>query len=69
MLVKINNLIINTDHISLAEYAPGPPDRPRSSLIVHFRENNLATSRDFKGEEADGLWEMLCVEAGDALAP
>lgn len=69
MLVKINNLIINTDHISLAKYAPGPPDRPRSVLIVHFRENELATSKDFKGEEADKLWELLCAEARDALAP
>lgn len=69
MLVKINNFIINTDHISQAEYAPGPPDGSRSRLIVYFRENDLATSKTFSEEEADGLWKLLCAEARDALAP
>jgi hypothetical protein len=69
MLVKINDLIINTDLISLAEYAPGPPDGSRSSLIIYFRENDITTSKTFREEEADGLWELLCGEARDALAP
>ena len=69
MLVKIKNLIINTDHISLAVYAPGPPDLQEPKLTIHFRWDDLTTSKTFSKEEADGLWELLCAEAQDALAP
>lgn len=69
MLVKIKNLIINTDDISLAEYAPGPPDMQEHRLIIHFKGDDVTTSRAFKEEAADVLWELLCAEAHDALAP
>jgi len=68
MLLKINDRIINTDHITRVEYS-NPEKRPFSRLTIFFGAGSNGDTLAFdEEEEADKLWSLLCAEARDVLA-
>jgi hypothetical protein len=70
MLIKINNLIINTANIVSAHFAPATNTLQESltMIFVNRREVTNATGTiPLKGDEAVLVWEALCQEAKDVL--
>jgi hypothetical protein len=69
MLIKINNLIINTANILSAHFSPAINTRKESFRIVfvnHIEASKSTGTITLEDVEAVAVWDALCQEAKDA---